>query len=216
MSNSSGIKDTAQQYAPWRKGIAWWVVLLQGLLLLAIGGYALWSTKSAARVVVLGFGLYLIATALWTIIQSMRGRDIGLSVFGLLAAGGGLVAGISVSLPFLFSKPEAYAPSFFTFGVALITIGILTLLSAFVEKPETGVVWQTLVRGVIWLLFGAYLVYAVVAKVEDPVLIQWIAYALLALGAGLTIFSIVLNRRQAAKKPATADAASAAPAGDAN
>ncbi len=203
MSNTS-INNTVQQYAPWRKGIAWWVVLLQGLVILAIGAYALWSTKSAARVIVLGFGLYLVATAVWMIIQSMRGRDVGLSVFSLLAAGGGLVAGISVALPFLFAKPDAIAPSFFTFGIALITIGILTLLSAFVEKPASGIAWPTIVRGLVWLLFGSYMVYAIATQPEELMLIQWIAYALLVLGAGLTIFSIVLNRRQAALKAAAA------------
>ena len=72
MSTSSSINDTVQQYAPWRKGIAWWVVLLQGLVLLAIGGYALWDANSAARIIIFGLGIYLLAIGLGTIISAMR------------------------------------------------------------------------------------------------------------------------------------------------
>lgn len=210
MSKSAGFTDAVQQYAPWRRGVAWWVVLIQGLALLGVGAYAYFVTSSAALVIVLGIGLYLVATGLWTVIQAMRGRDAGLSVFGLLAAGGGLVAGISVSLPYLFSAPQAFAPGFFAFGVALVVIGILTLMAAFVERPEAGIAWTTMLRGVVWAALGSYLVYAVTSGVDEPRIVQWIAIALLALGALLALYSILLNRQQAAKKPKPALATSPA------
>lgn len=204
MSTSSGLTDTVQQYAPWRRGIAWWVVLIQGLILLAIGGFALWSPNSAAKVLVLGIGIYLAAIGLWTIVQTMRGRDGGLSVFGLLAAGGGLVAGISVSVAYMFAASTSFGTIFFIFGVSLITIGILTLLAAFVERPEAGIVWMTMLRGIMWAALGGYMIYAVLNGVNEPKVVQWIAIAFLVLGALLAIFSVILNRQQAARSPVEA------------
>ncbi len=201
MSKSAGFSDSVQQYAPWRRGIAWWVVLVQGLVLLAIGGYALWDRNSASRIIIFGLGIYLLAIGLGTIVQAMRGRGSGLSVFGLLAAGGGLVAGLSVSLLYLISDPNAFAPGFFTFGVALITIGILTLLAGFVERPEAGIVWSTIVRGLVWIGLGSYLVFAIVSQVTEPKIVSWIAIGLLVLGGVLALYSILLNRQQAAKAP---------------
>jgi len=161
----------------------------------------------------LGLGIYLLAIGLGTIISAMRGRGSGLSVFGLLAAGGGLVAGISVSLLYLINTDTAFLPGFFTFGVALITIGILTLLAAFVERPESGIVYATLVRGLVWLALGSYLVYAIISNVAQPKLIQWIAIGLLVLGALLSAYSILLNRQQAAKQAKLAANDSAGGAG---
>ncbi len=201
MSSPTGFNDTVQSYAPWRRGIAWWVVLLQGLILLAIGGYSIWDAGSAGRIIILGLGIYLIAVAIWTIVAAMRGRSAGLSVFGLLAAGGGLVAGLSVSLPFFFRAPDAFQSGFFTFGIALLTIGILTLLAAFVERPEVGIAWATLARGLVWAVLGGYLIYAIVTNVEQPRLIQWIAIGLLVIGVLLAIYSFLLYRQQAAREP---------------
>jgi uncharacterized membrane protein HdeD (DUF308 family) len=200
MVESTGFGNEVQKYAPWRRGVAWWVVLIQGLLLLGIGGYALWDTSSAARIIIFGLGIYLVAIGLGTIVQAMRGRGSGLSVFGLLAAGGGLVAGISVSLLYLVREEGVFAPGFFIFGVALITVGVLTLLAAFVERPEAGIVWATLLRGVIWIGLGSYLVYAILSGQSEPDLVRWIAIGLLVLGALLAFYSIVLNRQQASRE----------------
>lgn len=110
MNTSSSLNDTVQEYVPWRKGIAWWVVLLQGLVLLGIGGYALWDTNGR-RTIIFGLGIYLLAVGIGTIVSAMRGRSAGLSVFGLLAAGGGLVAGLSVSLLYLINAKQPLLPA---------------------------------------------------------------------------------------------------------
>ena len=38
---SENAKEFISQQAPWRQGVAWWVVLIQGLLLLGLGLYIL-------------------------------------------------------------------------------------------------------------------------------------------------------------------------------
>lgn len=208
MSSSSGINAVVSEYVPWRKGIRWWVVLVQGLVLLAIGGLALWRKDIANQIVLIGFGSFLILAAVWTIVQAMRGRDYGLSVFNLLAAGGGLVAGIGVLIPFMLRNREGIdaasvtATSLVTFGVALLAIGLLWLLSSLVERPEGGVVIITLVRGVLFMVLGAYILFGM-ATGDVGALVRWIAIGALVVGVLLTLYSILLNRQQASPKATT-------------
>lgn len=206
---SSGINSVVSEYVPWRKGIAWWVVLVQGIVLTVIGALALWRTDISINVILIGLGAYLIIAAVWTIVQAMRGREYGLSVFNLLAAGGGLVAGIGVLMPFILDGRPNLTPadieivrltSLVTFGVALLAVGLLWVLSAFVEKPEGGVVFVTIVRGVLFLALGGYILFGVATSSSD--IVRWIAIAALIVGVLLIIYSIILNRQQARATPA--------------
>jgi uncharacterized membrane protein HdeD (DUF308 family) len=202
MSTTSGVDSVVSEYVPWRKGISWWIVLVQGIVLLAIGVLALWRTDLASQIILIGLGVYLIVAAIWTIVQAMRGRDYGLSVFNLLAAGGGLVAGIGVLIPFILrGRPTINVEtlqitSLVTFAIALMAVGVLWLLSSFVERPEGGIVIITLVRGILFLLLGGYILFAVATGTSDVV--RWVAIACAVVGGLLIIYSIILNRRQAA------------------
>jgi uncharacterized membrane protein HdeD (DUF308 family) len=196
--------SVVSEYAPWRRGIAWWMVLVQGLVLAALGGAALWRTELANTIILVGLGVYLVLAAVWTIVQAMRGRDYGLSVFNLLAAGGGFVAGLGVLMPFVLTSRPAFDPaneaivrltSFITFGVALVAVGLLWLLSAFIERPDRGLVAVTLVRGIFFLGLGGYILFGVVTDSGD--LVRWIALAAIVLGVLLVLYSLVLYRRRA-------------------
>ncbi len=200
-SSTSGINEIVNEYAPWRKGVAWWVVLVQGLVLLAIGVAALVWPSFGHYSVLIGLGAWLVISAIWTVIQAIRGRNYGMSVFNLMAAGGGLVAGVSVLLPFLFTgqiDTEAAAPralAFFTFGVSLAIVGLFWALSSLIERPQGGIAVGTLLRGIVFAGLGVYIVYAVVTGPESLLFLQWVAIALAVLGGLLVLWSIVLQRR---------------------
>lgn len=204
MGSSTGINAVVSEYAPWRRGIAWWVVLAQGIVILAIGGFALWNPSWSANIILIGLGVYLIIAAVWTIVSAMRGRDFGLSVFNLLAAGGGFVAGLGVLIPLLLIGREGVdlitlrTTSLVTFGVALVAVGLLWLLSSFVERPEGRIVIATLVRGLLFMALGGYILYGVSAGTAD--LVRYIAIAFVVIGVLLVLYGILLNRQQA--KPA--------------
>ena len=173
----SGINSSASaisSIAPWRKGVAWYVVAVQGLVLLAIGGLALWQQQSAIDIVLIGVGIWLFAGAVWTLIQAVRGREYGMSVFGLLASGGGLVVGLSLWVPYLLI-PELDKPTVLVLaGIGLLTIGILTLASTFVEKPESGYPVMTLVRALVQIALGGYILFQVPTQSAD--LVCWISH----------------------------------------
>ena len=44
----SQLTSSAKGTLPWRKGVAWWVVLLQGVVLLALGLYVFFARPTTA------------------------------------------------------------------------------------------------------------------------------------------------------------------------
>lgn len=194
---SSYVTETVKSMAPWRKGISWWVVLVQGLVLAGMGGFGLWRPSQAGLVISLGLATYLVATAVWVIVQALRGREFGMSVFNLLAAGGGLVAGLGVLLPYVSGRAIDTGTTWASFGTALVIVGLLTIASSFVERPNKGVAVTTLVRGLVQAGLGGYIFWvAVTDQSADAGLVKWISWALLALGVLLIVWSILLYVRR--------------------
>lgn len=215
--NTNDLTEYAASYAPWRKGIAWWVVLIQALLALAIGIYALLNKGNAAWIIISGFCVYFIISALRTIWQALRGRDIGFSVLGLLAAGGGLAVGTAVLIPvlraFFGGDVEPGITQFtllYVFGVAQLVIGLLATGSAFVERPEHGVRWASVIRGVIFVIFGVYILIALrnLASVDDSLVITVLSWGFVVIGVLLLVQTYMLYR---ASRPKVATPAPATP-----
>lgn len=224
--SSNDLAGYAQAYAPWRKGIAWWVVLIQALIALAIGIYALLNPGSAAWVIITGFCAYFILAALRTIWQGLRGRDIGFSVLGLLAAGGGLTIGTAVLVPVLrywFRDPSGAAATdemqnvlIYVFGIGMTIIGVLGIGSAFVERPEHGVRWASVIRGVIFTALGIYILVALrsLTPEQSPLLISVLSWGFVIIGVLLAVQTFLLFRasRPATEATATATTSSTPPA----
>lgn len=217
----TNINDTVSSYAPWRKGVAWWVVALQAAFALGLGIWSLLDEQLAPRIVVIGFSVYYVFSALRTVWQALRGRDIGFSVLGLLAAGGGLVIGTAVLVPTLrnwFSNEDAYslgaATLLYAFGIAQIIIGVLSLGSAFVEKPEQGVRWVSVIRALIILILGVWILYAMnnLTSFQDSLVISVISWGLIAIGVLLAVQAFMLFRASRPEKPADAPTTPATPA----
>ncbi len=195
--SSSYITDTVKGMAPWRQGISWWVVLVQGLVLAGMGGFGLWRPGQAGIGISLALAAYLVVAAIWVIVQALRGREFGMSVFNLLAAGGGLVAGLGILMPYLFQRTFDAATAWAGFGMALVIVGLLTIASSFVERPNKGVAWATLIRGILQTAFGGYIFWlAVTENASDAGLVRWLSIALLVLGALLIVWSILLYLRR--------------------
>jgi len=213
---TNNLTEYASSYAPWRKGIAWWVVLIQALIALAVGIYAILNPGSASWVIISGFCIYFIISALRTIWQALRGRDIGFSVLGLLAAGGGLAIGTAVLVPVLrawFGNESAAAGSanvlLYVFGIGMTIIGLLSVGSAFVERPEQGVRWASVIRGVVLLALGVYVLIALrsLAPEQNPLLITVLSWGFVVIGVLLGIQSFMLYRSSRPQVEASAPAA---------
>ncbi len=195
---STYVSDSVKQMAPWRKGITWWVVLLQGVALAALGCYGVWRSKDAGIIISLVLAALLVLQAFWVIVSALRGREFGMSVFNLLAAGGGFVAGLGILIPYFFQREALHLPTAWAnFGMALIVVGLLTLASAFIERPNSGIAWNTLIRGLLELVLGAYIFFIAVSNNSgDAELIRWLAFVLLGAGALLILYALLLFLRR--------------------
>ena len=65
---------TAAQNMPWRKDVAWWVVLIQGIVLTLLGLYVLTQDERASFIIVLVAGFMLLVDGALAGINGMRGR----------------------------------------------------------------------------------------------------------------------------------------------
>lgn len=212
---TNDLSEYAAAYAPWRKGVAWWVVLIQALIALAIGIYALFNKENATWIIIGGFCVYFIISALRTIWQALRGKDIGFSVLGLLSAGGGLAVGTAILIPLVrafFGGESAPGMTQYTllyvFGVAMLVIGLLSTGSAFFERPEQGVRWASVIRGLVFLVLGIYLLIALrnLTSVDDSTVITVLSWGFVAIGVLLGVQTFLLYR---AAHPSTEAAAPA-------
>lgn len=202
--SSSSVGSVASTYAPWRKGISWWVVLIQGIILAGLGAWALLQTSMAIFVILIGIGAYLIIMGIWLIIQAMRGHEAGFSIFGLLASGGGLTAGLALIMPLLLLPERDGVTLMIAFGVAMVTVGLLALLGTILERRTGAFTWMSVVRSAAYILLGLVLITTV--RLESAQVLIWIAWIAIALGALLIIYSILLQRGQ--REPTKAEAAS--------
>lgn len=106
----SKVTKAAGDVAPWRKGIAWWVVLLEGIALLGLGLFMYFNRSTAniligwivglALAVAGGLNLYLALQATgktparqWTLYHGIAGLVAGLIIILLLLIRSSLSAG---------------------------------------------------------------------------------------------------------------------------
>jgi len=195
--NSSSFNETVKGMAPWREGVSPWIVLIQGVVLAAIGGFGVWRTVDTGIIITLALAAYLVLSAVWVIVQALRGQEYGLSVFNLLAAGGGLISGLGVLLAYFLVDSFDNLTAFGVFGIGLLIVGLLSLASSFIEGQNQGIAWGTLVRGLVQTLLGAY-IFWVAASAPDAQagLIWWLAIVLLTVGVLLVVWAVLLFVRK--------------------
>jgi uncharacterized membrane protein HdeD (DUF308 family) len=221
---SSSYKAVAK-YAPWRRDIAWWVVLIQGLILAGIGLFALISESEAVVTLVYLLGIYALIHSIWVIVTSLRRPAESRSALQLVGAGIGLLASIVLVLNSYLTLIDPQ-PAVAVFAIGLLLQGLLNAVASLGIRQPSGFAWGVMVRGLIDILLGAYLIYALrslAADAEGGVgLVRVIGWAGAIGGAALIIYAIVLwrNGRKAkeapsASAPASATAAPTAPAAEA-
>lgn len=211
---SSGYKAVSQ-YAPWRRDIAWWVVLIQGIILGAIGLFALLAEDEAGVTLVYLLGIYALLHSLWVIVSSLRRPAESRSALQLVGAGIGLLASIVLVLNSYLTLIDPQ-PAVAVFAIGLVLQGLLSALASLGIRQPTGFAWGVMVRGVIDILLGAYLIYALrelAAGAEGGTgLVRAIGVAGTIGGAALIIYAVVLwrNGRKAKEAPSASVSAPAA------
>lgn len=207
--------NTASQNLPWRKDVAWWVILIQAIILTLLGAYVLLAPESAGRVVILAAGVMLLIDGVMAVAGSMRGRHAGrANTVNAINAGIALIAGLLVVIGFLdpsFLPPRTMA---IIAALGLLATGAISLILAlFMRAPGEKIRWLRVIGPLVWVGFGLL----VLLTLSDPEafnplpVIGWVALLIGILLFVLTYFRFRATKAEAAAATAASTPAAAAP-----
>jgi uncharacterized membrane protein HdeD (DUF308 family) len=189
---SSRMEQVVQQGLPWRRGIPWWLVLVEGILVLGIGLFLAFQPDSARSTIRGLIGLFLIFNSLLGIVSGLRPatRNQPMAPYRLLRGGIGLFAGLMVVLQPVFEYVDADATRTIL-AVGLTLWGLIGLYAAFATHDEGGFRWNTIV------LSGLSIVFAVMlfrTSSSDNPFVEPAGYVAIIVGLILLAYAYVLYR----------------------
>jgi uncharacterized membrane protein HdeD (DUF308 family) len=187
-------KATLERNIPWRRGLAWWVVGVEGLLLLAAGIFVVASPDNAKDAVRVIIGIFLLANSIGSVMAGLRPEALSNPImpYRMLAAGSGLTVGIIVVLqPFTENITDNAARVIL--GLGLLVFGILGLAGSYVTRATGGMRRGALVTGAVSILFAVMLFYNVRKETLD---MRWFGYVALAAGVLICGYAFALYKAQ--------------------
>ncbi len=178
---------------PFRSDTTWQVVLIQGLLALGIGLYALLAEESARHTIVLLIGLFLLLNGLhlaWeALTDSGHGGD-DMDRYRLMRAAIGIVTGLIVVID-RFQDFMSLDSARVVAGIGLIGIGIVTLIGILATREALG--WRIAALGSAALL-AAWGVVVLYQASNDSNASEFIGCGAIAIGVAM--IAIAGYRRQ--------------------
>jgi uncharacterized membrane protein HdeD (DUF308 family) len=176
------VGQTAKAVAPWRKGVAWWVVLLQGLALLALGLYMFFAQPTTA--VILGWvvALSLLASGALSLYLSFQTTErTPVRQWTLIHGAVGVAAGLL-----------AIVVQFFSPGAALTVLGVGCLayggvgLYMLLDKHLTALRRLSFISTIFYLAVGALIGLHALGMGTLASILQIVSLLLIA--AGIILF----------------------------
>ena len=157
--------ETAKGLAPWRAGLPWWVVLVEGSVLGVVGILILIDPRKATVNMALFLAAALVIAGILQLWAILRGR-IPESIDSLLAARGaiGIYAGGMVLLLFFLEYLSTEA-GLIAFGLGSLIYGLLGLWASIASSSRRRA--SSIVEGVFFTLFGLLLIYVLYAGSEQ-------------------------------------------------
>lgn len=182
--------------ALWQQGIPWWIVLGEGVILIALGLYMLFAGSSANTLLGWGVALALLAGgALNLYLSSQATRQSPAQRWTMIH---GLVGVIGGGLLILLQLFNVLTPRL---GVTLLGIGCLAYglvgLYMLIEKKLLALRRLSVVETVIFLALGGLLLLQALGVGALATMIQLINLVILIGGVALVIWGFVLRNSAA-------------------
>lgn len=189
---AESIGSALKQSAPWRRGIAWWLVLVEGIIIVGIGLFLIIAPDSALSTVRGILGGFLVFNSVLGLLSGLRGEHQASRVtqYRLARGGIGLLAGLMVVLQPIFDYVDAEAARTIL-GVGLLLWGALGLLAIFTTFRETGMSWSALILSGIAILF-AVLIFT--NDSDDHSFVRPLGVIALIIGGILLAYSYLLRQ----------------------
>ncbi|MBP8949690.1 MAG: DUF308 domain-containing protein [Candidatus Promineofilum sp.] len=188
----SQVTQAAKGAVPWRKGIAWWVVLLEGLALLALGLYMFFAKPTTA--VILGWvvALSLLASGALSLYLSLQTAERTLvRQWTLIHGAVGVAAGLLAIIVQLFSP-----------GAALTVLGLGCLayggvgLYLLLDKNLTALRRLSFISTIFYLVLGGLIVLHALGLGTLVTTLQIVSLLLIAAGIILLFWGIILRNER--------------------
>ena len=200
---SENAKELLSRQAPWRQGVAWWIVLIQGLLLLALGLYILFRQGAAGIQAVQFLGIFLLVLSILGTIRGVRNRVAPKALpYHMLAAGIGLATGAIISLN-IWQEFMTPAASLVIISIGFMLYGLAGLLEWFLGGTEQRS-WLALGISLVSLILGLAILWSRLALAGTALWVTGLAATVA--GLGLTGYAVLLYRN-GKETPAEQDAA---------
>jgi len=191
---SDQIKSAIAQSAPWRKGITWWLVLVEGLILLAIGIFMLVQTAQAGTAFVLVLGGFLLINSLLRLFHGLYQQAQVADTRLLMIRGGvGLVTGILVVGSPALKHIDVLAAGMIV-GAGLLLSGLIGLINILQIQSGQRMTWGIVLADVVEVLLAVIVFYEINVSQASESTLQILGVIFVAAGTILAIYAIILSR----------------------
>ncbi len=178
--------------APWK--IAWWVVLVEGIIALVVGLYVLVQPQQASTWLAQLIGAYILVNSGFAIYAGFSGSGPpGEQPFRLIVGGIGLVTGLlALAQPLLGTINTPAATTIL--GVGLLLAGVVDLAGLIIGRGNLTTRLGRVLAGGLHLLLGVVLLYLSWTGTGGNALL-WLGVIGIVLGVLLVIYAVLLLRR---------------------
>jgi uncharacterized membrane protein HdeD (DUF308 family) len=156
-------QSLATQHAPWRKGLGWPVLAIEGAVALGIGIYILVATDDARDIIRQLIAVVLLIQAFLHTMAGFRNRQLPAAPFHVLRGGIGMTVGVIVLLE-NFSDYLNVDAARFILGLGLIAYGAIGIVTIWVEREDRGLRLGGLAVGIVNIVLGLMFVFSDSAK----------------------------------------------------
>ena len=188
----SQVTQAAKGAVPWRKGIAWWVVLLEGLALLALGLYMFFAKPTTA--VILGWvvALSLLASGALSLYLSFQATErTPVRQWTLIHGVVGVAAGL-LAILIQFVSPGAALTVLGLGCLAYGGVGLYMLL----DKNLTAMRRLSFITTIFYLVLGVLIVLHALGVGTLATVLQLISLLLIAAGVILLFWALILRNER--------------------
>ena len=198
------VSDGVKSAAPWRRGIAWWLVLVEGIVLLGIGLYMVLDHQGSGVMVGKLVAAILGIMGLIELIAGLRLEASGAVIkVTMIHATVGFVTGLLIFV-LLWTDSLTNQAGAIILAFGCLIVGLLGLYRAVLLRGQVSL-RGGLIMSVFFFLFGAMLMLSALGKGLFDASLTLMAWLLVIAGALLIAWAILLYRRIRAESAADAE-----------
>jgi len=172
--------------------LAWWIVLLRGVIALLLGTYAMWRPAATLVALVTVMAVFWLVDGVFLLVAALSGRTANKKWWVvLLRAIIGILAGLAVLGRPLVATLFVEWVLVYVLAFLCLFSGTLEIITAIRLRKEIDHEWSFIIGGVLYIAFGLLLLHA--PLLSAFVLTQFVGFLAGVLGLLLILFSFRLR-----------------------